>query len=260
MMLCRNGYSSIRRLSFKAQYMHSFLNNTETTIMNSSNILRQGKISSPMRSLSAFTPSRIVNERIKINVPTMGDSITEGTIVEWCVPIGGYANEGDVVALIETDKVTVDIKAEESGLVITHYGNVDDAVEVGSNLYQIDTEAQPTASSDSTPSAVSPAATEEENAVKTVTETTLTEAKTTTSERIPSIHFLGKEGWTKKLQGITTVEEEEEDTRPTIIYMDDIDPMYGRPIITDEEMDALVLGGASLAPELIHSSKHPVFK
>ena len=44
--------------------------------------------------------------------------------MEWCVPIGGYANEGDVVALIETDKVTVDIKAEESGVVITHFGNV----------------------------------------------------------------------------------------------------------------------------------------
>merc|ERR1711862_970492 len=145
-------------------------------------------------------------------------------------PIGGYANEGDVIALIETDKVTVDIKAEESGVVITHYGNVDDNVEVGSITTATATK------------------------IDTPTEETTTTANTT---RIPSIQLLGKEGWMKKLQGI---EKEEEETEPQIIYMDNIDPMFGRPSITDEEMDALILGGASLAPELIQTSKHPVFK
>jgi len=42
-----------------------------------------------------------------ISVPNLGDSITEGTIVEWTVKIGQQINEGDVIALIETDKVRI---------------------------------------------------------------------------------------------------------------------------------------------------------
>ena len=44
-------------------------------------------------------------DEVKVAVPNLGDSITEGTIVEWTVEIGQQVNEGDVVALIETDKV-----------------------------------------------------------------------------------------------------------------------------------------------------------
>ena len=54
----------------------------------------------------------------------MGDSITEGTIVEWTAQIGQLVKEGDVVALVETDKVTVDIKAEMDGVVVEQFGDV----------------------------------------------------------------------------------------------------------------------------------------
>ena len=46
----------------------------------------------------------------------------QGTIVEWTVPIGHPVKEGDVVALVETDKVTVDIKADYDGVVTQHFG------------------------------------------------------------------------------------------------------------------------------------------
>lgn len=63
-------------------------------------------------------------EKHTIKVPTMGDSITEGTIVEWTAQVGQLVKPDDVVALIETDKVTVDIKAEREGVLTKCFGEV----------------------------------------------------------------------------------------------------------------------------------------
>jgi 2-oxoglutarate dehydrogenase E2 component (dihydrolipoamide succinyltransferase) len=77
-----------------------------------------------------------------IDVPTMGDSITEGTIVDIPVAPGDYVNVDDVVLVLETDKVSVDIRAPEGGSVVEIMGEVDDVVEVGSPLYRLDTDAE----------------------------------------------------------------------------------------------------------------------
>lgn len=77
-----------------------------------------------------------------IDVPTMGDSITEGTIVDIPVAPGDYVDTDDVVLVLETDKVSVDIRAPEPGAVVEIHGEVDDVVEVGSALYRLDTEAE----------------------------------------------------------------------------------------------------------------------
>ena len=77
-----------------------------------------------------------------IDVPTMGDSITEGTIVDIPVAPGDYVNEEDVVLVLETDKVSVDVRAPESGKIVEILGEVDDVVEVGSELYRLDTDVE----------------------------------------------------------------------------------------------------------------------
>merc|ERR1719162_2063657 len=61
-----------------------------------------------------------------MKVPTMGDSITEGTIVEWQAQIGQKVEEEDIIALIETDKVTVDIRASTTGVITSQFGAIDD--------------------------------------------------------------------------------------------------------------------------------------
>merc|ERR1712176_1221632 len=136
--------------------------------------------------------------------PKMGDSITEGSIVEWNASIGSYVNEGEVVAMIETDKVTVEIKAEMSGVILNHYGSVDDTVEVGTDLYQIDTEGKPTEKLGEK---------KEEEVVlfnnDSVGDKTIVPKP---QKRNPSIHFLGKEGW--KTRRTSPVEE----SIPEIIY------------------------------------------
>lgn len=71
----------------------------------------------------------------------MGDSITEGTIVDIPVAPGDYVHEDDVVLVLETDKVSVDVRAPEAGSVVEIMGEVDDVVEVGSGLYRLDTDA-----------------------------------------------------------------------------------------------------------------------
>lgn len=89
-------------------------------------------------SKSLVTPMPIKT----IDVPTMGDSITEGTIVDIPVAPGDYVHEDDVVIVLETDKVSVDVRAPEGGAVVEIMGEVDDVVLVGSALYRLDTDAE----------------------------------------------------------------------------------------------------------------------
>mmetsp|Transcript_20706 Transcript_20706/g.35321 ORF Transcript_20706/g.35321 Transcript_20706/m.35321 type:complete len:463 (+) Transcript_20706:184-1572(+) len=112
-----------------------------------------GNSSSSSRSYT--TKSSILQMPIKtIDVPTMGDSITEGTIVDIPVAPGDYVNVDDVVIVLETDKVSVDIRASEDGAVVEIYGEVDDVVEVGSALYRLDTDAEAPAGGGEAPNAV----------------------------------------------------------------------------------------------------------
>ena len=44
---------------------------------------------------------------VMINVPQMGESITEGTLVEWCVHPGDTVNQDQIIAQIETGSVLI---------------------------------------------------------------------------------------------------------------------------------------------------------
>mmetsp|Transcript_18522 Transcript_18522/g.51695 ORF Transcript_18522/g.51695 Transcript_18522/m.51695 type:complete len:255 (-) Transcript_18522:404-1168(-) len=177
-------------------------------------------------------------------VPTMGDSITEGTIVEWVAQVGQKVEEEDVVALIETDKVTVDIKAAKAGVIVQQFGAVDDEVEVGADLYEIDTEAIATVEATSAAAATTTTEPTPPVVAEAPAASTAASASVTPPTRVPSIHFLGKEGWRRAL----TVE-------PEVV----IPSSYGRLAFSEEEMEALWSGGANLAPELKEFSTGAVF-
>jgi len=78
----------------------------------------------------------------------MGDSITEGTIVDLPVAPGDYVEADDVVVVLETDKVSVDVRAPEGGAIVEIIGEIDDVVEVGSGLFRLDTDAAADADAD----------------------------------------------------------------------------------------------------------------
>ena len=55
---------------------------------------------------------------IDVPCPDFGaESVTEGTLMEWQKNIGDFVAKGELLASIETDKVTVDLTAPESGIV-----------------------------------------------------------------------------------------------------------------------------------------------
>ena len=53
-----------------------------------------------------------------INMPKLGFDMAEGTLVRWVKQIGENINKGDVLAEIETDKATVEVKSSASGVVL----------------------------------------------------------------------------------------------------------------------------------------------
>jgi 2-oxoglutarate dehydrogenase E2 component (dihydrolipoamide succinyltransferase) len=77
-----------------------------------------------------------------MKVPKMGDSISEGTIQTFVKKVGEFVAADDVVAVIETDKVNVDIRATHSGLIKQYFANEGDTVAVDSNFLEIDTDAK----------------------------------------------------------------------------------------------------------------------
>ena len=58
----------------------------------------------------------------------LGDAISEGTVVEWKKSVGDEVSEDEVVAVIETDKVTVDVRSTHVGVVVKLFAAVDDVV------------------------------------------------------------------------------------------------------------------------------------
>jgi 2-oxoglutarate dehydrogenase E2 component (dihydrolipoamide succinyltransferase) len=73
----------------------------------------------------------------------MGDSISEGTIVDLPVAPGDYVYTDDVIVVLETDKVSVDVRAPVGGALTEILGEIDDVVAVGSPLFRIDTDVDP---------------------------------------------------------------------------------------------------------------------
>ena len=57
---------------------------------------------------------------IEIKVPELAESITEGTISQWLINVGDKVEKGGSVVELETDKVNVEIIAEDSGIVSSY--------------------------------------------------------------------------------------------------------------------------------------------
>jgi 2-oxoglutarate dehydrogenase E2 component (dihydrolipoamide succinyltransferase) len=69
-----------------------------------------------------------------IPVPAMGDSISEGTVVAWHKAVGDQVEMDEVLCEVETDKVTVEIRAPDSGVIQELYAKTGDTVLVGKDL------------------------------------------------------------------------------------------------------------------------------
>ena len=81
---------------------------------------------------------------LEMKVPSPGESITEVEIARWLVKTGDYVTKDQAVAEVDSDKATLELPAEASG-IITLQAEEGEAVKVGQVVCLIDTTAVPTA-------------------------------------------------------------------------------------------------------------------
>jgi 2-oxoglutarate dehydrogenase E2 component (dihydrolipoamide succinyltransferase) len=82
---------------------------------------------------------------IEIKVPTVGESITEVTLVKWLKADGSYVQRDEVIAELESEKATFEINAEKAGLLKT-IAKEGDTLKIGDIACTIDdTAAKPEA-------------------------------------------------------------------------------------------------------------------
>ena len=78
---------------------------------------------------------------LEMKVPSPGESITEVEIARWLVKTGDYVTKDQAVAEVDSDKATLELPAEASG-VITLKAEEGEAVKVGQVVCLIDTKAK----------------------------------------------------------------------------------------------------------------------
>jgi 2-oxoglutarate decarboxylase len=75
---------------------------------------------------------------VQIQMPEMGESVTEGIVLEWHVAEGDFVNEGDTVVEVSTDKVDAEVPAPADGVITKLLVSVDDEVPVGAPLAEME--------------------------------------------------------------------------------------------------------------------------
>ncbi len=75
---------------------------------------------------------------VQIQMPEMGESVTEGIVLEWHVAEGDFVEEGDTVVEVSTDKVDAEVPAPAAGTITKLIASVDDEVPVGAVLAEME--------------------------------------------------------------------------------------------------------------------------
>ncbi|MEI2709595.1 MAG: 2-oxoglutarate dehydrogenase complex dihydrolipoyllysine-residue succinyltransferase [Chitinophagaceae bacterium] len=78
---------------------------------------------------------------IDIKVPTVGESITEVTLLKWTKKDGSYVDRDEVIAELESEKATFEVNAEKAG-ILKHGATEGDTIIIGTVLAQIDETAE----------------------------------------------------------------------------------------------------------------------
>jgi len=123
---------------------------------------------------------------LEIKVPTVGESITEVTLVKWLKKDGDYLERDEVIAELESEKATFEINAEQAGVLKT-LAKEGDTLKIGDIACSIDTDAAkpatnnepPSISNQQAPPAPAPAEVKPAEEQKPVTDAPVSEIKAT---------------------------------------------------------------------------------
>jgi 2-oxoglutarate dehydrogenase E2 component (dihydrolipoamide succinyltransferase) len=83
---------------------------------------------------------------IDIKVPTVGESISEVTLLKWTKKDGDYVERDEVIAELESEKATFEVNAEKAGVIKLASISEGDTIKIGDLLASIDESAAKPAS------------------------------------------------------------------------------------------------------------------
>src|SRR3712207_1499724 len=78
-----------------------------------------------------------VESVVQVTLPQMGESVTEGTVLEWHKEEGDHVDADEVLVEISTDKVDAEIPAPVAGTAVRHFAAEGDTVTAGSVIAEI---------------------------------------------------------------------------------------------------------------------------
>lgn len=88
---------------------------------------------------------------VEIKVPALGESIVDAVVAKWLKDVGEKVNQGDVLVELETDKVNLEVSAEQSGILQRIEKREGDVVVVGEVLGLIGESAAASVAAPATP-------------------------------------------------------------------------------------------------------------
>ncbi|MBN9643054.1 2-oxoglutarate dehydrogenase, E2 component, dihydrolipoamide succinyltransferase [Corynebacterium mendelii] len=91
-------------------------------------------------------------ETTDVEMPELGESVTEGTITRWLKSVGDTVEVDEALLEVSTDKVDTEVPSPVAGTIVEILAEEDDTVDVGSVIVRIgDPDAQPSSSGDDQP-------------------------------------------------------------------------------------------------------------
>src|SRR5204863_1741729 len=75
---------------------------------------------------------------VEITMPQMGESVTEGTILEWRKQVGDPVDQDEALVDVSTDKVDTEVPAPVAGTLVKVLVQADETVPVGTVLGEIE--------------------------------------------------------------------------------------------------------------------------
>jgi len=90
----------------------------------------------------------------EFTMPSLGADMDEGTLLEWRVAVGDHVDKGDIVAVVDTEKSTIDVEVFESGVVEELLVQPGTTVAVGTPLARLETGQPAETTSPTTPRSV----------------------------------------------------------------------------------------------------------
>ena len=78
--------------------------------------------------------------RVEVEMPQMGESVMEGTVIEWTKSVGDKVEEDETLLEIATDKVDTEVPSPQAGILVEILAEEGDTIEVGQAIAVIETD------------------------------------------------------------------------------------------------------------------------